>query len=63
MLTKSDLSQPRQTIVKDEVGSVVDERLGVKLEQNLNPIRKDLSSLRKDVDSLKKRFKLCEEEG
>ena len=41
MLTKTDLSQ---------IGKVIDERLDEKLE----PVKKDLTSLKKDVKYLKK---------
>jgi len=49
MLTKSDLKQ---------IGEVIDERLEAKLEQKLEPIKKDLKYLKKKVNRIDKTVSL-----
>jgi len=47
MLTKSDVQQ---------IGRVIDERLEVKLEQKLKPIKKELLYIKKTVDLIAKNY-------
>jgi hypothetical protein len=47
MMTKSDLQQ---------IGNVIDERLDIKLEQNLKPVKKELRYIKKIVDIIAKNY-------
>jgi len=51
MLTKSDLNQIR-VIVSDEVDSIVDKKLDIKLK----PIKKDLQYIRKTANLIIKNY-------
>jgi hypothetical protein len=46
MLTKNDLQQ---------IGKVIDDRLGSKLDEKLNPIKTTLGLVQKDLKDVKKR--------
>ncbi|MFZ5844855.1 MAG: hypothetical protein ACOY0S_00090 [Patescibacteria group bacterium] len=45
MLTKTDLKQ---------IGTIVDERLDKRLDENLKPIKNDFKGVKKTLDSIKK---------